>query len=549
MIPVSPQRAAVLAALLLLVAGVSVAAGAQEPESPTTFSGSVDVRVAEVEVLVTDRDGKSVSGLTAADFQVVEDGQPVEVTNLYTTSTQPLVLAVFLDDTSLGGGARLAALNGLRRLFAANLKQGDRALFVRFSGALEIQGEPTGDLTALNAALDQISKTVPRGMTVLQERNQLQREILQATPPANDESLMAFAEGQASMLIDSLRQYGRRRADETRSTLAALQQTVALLASLPERKALVYVGGGLPMSPAADLFEMWHDKYAVFESKLGVTPLETMEWDASRVVQDTADRANAAGITLHTLALTESGGAAVGGAMGVRSGWDPEDAGRGVRTLATATGGRAMAELQNPAPFLEAVGRDIGSTYVVGYAPGPAGPAGKKARHKIKVNLRDGLVARYREERFDGAGGDPLLRRALSTLWAGGGANALQAELTIEEQTKEEDGRVRVTAIVALPLAAVLLRPQEHFHVAHLTVAIVARDGKGRITGSPRAEFPIEVPNEKLLSAPGQSAGYRFTMYLSPGESIVAVALRDDMSGAESVLRTALTAGAEAAAR
>lgn len=544
MIRVSPQRAVFVAVLLFFPAVAAAQASEQEP----TFSGTVDVRVAEVEVLVSDRDGRPVSGLTPADFQVVEDGQPVEVTNLYATSAQPLVLAVFFDDLSLGSGTRIAALNGLRRLFASNLKPGDRVLFVHFSGALEIQGEPTGDLSALEAILDRISKSVPRGMLIQQERSQLQREILQAAPPTDEVALMAFAEGQAATLIDSLRQFGRRRADETRATLAALQQTLALLSSLPERKALLFVGGGLPMSPAADLFDLWHEKYATFESKLGVTPLETSAWDTSRVVQETADRANTAGITLHAVALPEgTPGGVAGAAMAVRSKWDPEDSDQAVRTLAAATGGRVMTGLQNPASFLEAVGRDIGSAYVVGYTPAPAG---KKARHKIKVTVRDGaLAARYREERFDGAGGDPLLRRALSSLWAGGGANVLEAELTIEEQTKEEDGRFRVTAIVALPLASVLLRPQEHFHVAHLTVAIVARDGKGRITGTPRAEFPIEIPNERLLSAPGQSAGYRFTMHLSAGESVVAVALRDDMSGAESLLRTALTAGAETAAR
>jgi VWFA-related protein len=533
--------------MLFLLPAFAAAQAPEQGQEPT-FSDTVDVRVAEVEVLVTDRDGRPVSGLTPADFQVIEDGQPVEVTNLYTTAAQPMVLAVFFDDMSLGSGSRVAALNGLRQLFASNLKPGDRVLFVRYSGNVEIQGEPTGDLAALEAILDRIGKSAPRGMMIQQERSMLQREILQGTPPGGEGALMQVAEGQAANLMASLRQFGQRRADEVRATLAALQQTVALLSSLPERKALLFIGGGLPMSPGTDLFDLWHEKYSIFESKLGVTPMEPLSWDASRVVQETADRANAAGVTLHAVALPEgTPGGLAGAAMAVRSAHDPENSDQAVRTLAGATGGRVMTDLQNPAPFLEAVGRDFGSSYVIGYTPAAST---KKARHKIKVSVRGGeLVARYREERFDGAGGDPLLRRALSTLWAGGAVNVLKAELAIEEQTKEEDGRYRVTAIVSLPLASVLLRPQEHFHVAHLTVAIVARDGKGRITGTPRAEFPIEIPNEKLLSAPGQSAGYRFTMHLSPGESIVAVALRDDMSGAESMLRTTLTAGAETAAK
>ena len=100
-----------------------------------------------------------------------------------------------------------------------------------------------------------------------------------------------------------------------------------------------------------------------------------------------------------------------------------------------------------------------------------------------------------------------------------------------------------MTATVALPLTAVFVQPQEHFHSAHLTLAVVARDGQGRITSIPRAEVPIEIPNERLLSAPGQSAGYRFILHLAPGETVVAVALRDDTSGVESVTRSIYIAG------
>jgi len=539
-----PPASVVLAVLALLPA---VAAGQAPAAEPTTFSGSLEVREAEVEVLVTDRDGRPVSDLTPQDFRVLEDGQPVEITNLSQTSSQPLVLAVFIDESSLSAPSRNLAIAGLRRFFASGLKPGDRVLIARYGGSLEILGEPTGDVSALGAALDRIAAVAPRGMILNQERSSLQREILSALPPG-DERDLELALANANNLMDNLRRYGQMRADVTRAALGALQQALALFSSLPERKALFFITGGLPMAPAADLFELWNNKYEEFATRLNVTPLETAGWDASRLVQETADRANANGITLHTVALPETGAASASaaGAMGPRSGWDPEDSDRALRTLAAATGGRVVTDMQNPAPFLESAGRDISAGYVLGYTP-PAG--GKKGRHKLKVTVRNGaLSARFREERFDGAAGDPLLRRAVAALWSGAGANPLKAELSIEEQTKEEDGRFKVTAIVSLPLAAVLVQPQEHFHVAHLTLAIVARDGKGRISGAPKAEFPVEIPNERLLSAPGQSAGYRFTLYLAPGDSILAVALRDDASGAESVLRMALLPGVETAA-
>lgn len=64
-----------------LVPGVSV--GAQEPESASRFEAifgeEIDVRVVNVEVVVEDRSGERVSGLSASDFRLVVDGREVGV--------------------------------------------------------------------------------------------------------------------------------------------------------------------------------------------------------------------------------------------------------------------------------------------------------------------------------------------------------------------------------------------------------------------------------------------------------------------------------------
>lgn len=530
------------AAALLLLGFVPLAAGAQPPATEPSFSGTLDVQEAEIEVLVTGRDGQPVPGLTREDFQVLEDGKPAEVTGVSPNADRPIALAVFLDETSLNGSARESAIAGLKRFITGSLRPGDRALVVRWDGALEIQGEPTGDTAALVATLDRLAASVAGGRSLAQERASIRREIEQGHPP-DDEQFRGLSQAQATAIHAALRTYADTRANETRAELAALQQTLALLSTLPERKAVLYVGGGLPLRPGADLWEAWQNKFKEFAIQLGASPLEINRGDASRLVQETVDRANAAGITFHTLALPEAGAASA--AQSGAAEFDPEDANRALRNLAEGTGGRVITDVQNPAGFLARTGSDVTGSYSLAYTTPPPSSGKKSGRHRIEVKVRGGaLAARYREERVDGGVVDPLLRQALATLWTGNpGPNPLKAELTIEEKTKEEDGRFRLTAIVALPLAAVFVQPQENFHVAHLTVAVAARDGKGRVSGLPHAEFPIEIPNERLLSAPGQTAGYRFTLHLAPGESVLAVALRDDLSGTGSVVRMALTSG------
>ncbi len=64
------------AALWLLPALPAVA---QDSPLPDLFSEAIDVRVVNVEVVVTDREGNRIRGLTANDFELLVDGEPAPI--------------------------------------------------------------------------------------------------------------------------------------------------------------------------------------------------------------------------------------------------------------------------------------------------------------------------------------------------------------------------------------------------------------------------------------------------------------------------------------
>ena len=66
---------ATIAALLL----AAVPATGQESPLPDLFSDVIDVRVVNVEVVVTDKKGNRIRGLQASDFEVHVDGAPVQI--------------------------------------------------------------------------------------------------------------------------------------------------------------------------------------------------------------------------------------------------------------------------------------------------------------------------------------------------------------------------------------------------------------------------------------------------------------------------------------
>src|ERR1044071_4924287 len=131
-------RDALLLVLLLLLPGAPLAAQTEVVEE--TFADEIEVSLVNLEVVVTDRKGKSVSGLGREDFQVLEDGKPVEITNFYaesgaapTASAEPrsvdqrLSLVVFVDDYNTEQESRNSILEGLKAfLTGGSLSPGDQ---------------------------------------------------------------------------------------------------------------------------------------------------------------------------------------------------------------------------------------------------------------------------------------------------------------------------------------------------------------------------------------------------------------------------------------
>src|SRR5688572_24921357 len=56
-----------------------VLADSAPPPAQSSFGESIDVRVVNVEAVVTDRRGKLVKGLSAADFRLLVDGKEVPI--------------------------------------------------------------------------------------------------------------------------------------------------------------------------------------------------------------------------------------------------------------------------------------------------------------------------------------------------------------------------------------------------------------------------------------------------------------------------------------
>jgi len=160
------MRAAILCAVVL----AALAAEAQYVET-------VEIRLHNLDAIVTDRDGHPVTGLTKEDFVILENGVAQEITNFSSYESSASTLSIpeaAAPEASDGGkaervapprryvffidemGIQMSARNALKQNALAlvrTMRPGDVAAIVRPGGAAKMVQEYTGDVAAVERSL------------------------------------------------------------------------------------------------------------------------------------------------------------------------------------------------------------------------------------------------------------------------------------------------------------------------------------------------------------------------------------------------------------
>ena len=127
---------------------------------PPTFSARTEV--VRVDVLVTEK-GQPVTGLRAADFQVLDNGVPQEV-DLASFEQIPLNLVLVFDMSDSVAGERLEHLQLAGRALLEVLKPDDQAALITFSHVVTLGSSLTRDVGRVGTALGEAE---PAGETAL----------------------------------------------------------------------------------------------------------------------------------------------------------------------------------------------------------------------------------------------------------------------------------------------------------------------------------------------------------------------------------------------
>ncbi len=561
-------QAAAIALLLLPLLLFSPTAWPDVPKTNESFFESIDIDVVNVEVYVTGRDGRPVPNLARGDFQLLEDGKPVEITNFYANADlapaavlpalqpaaqpapedQRLNLAVFVDNLNLTPGARNRVLASFKRFFASQLSPNDRVVLASYDGTrVKIRRAPTNDPQALIKSIAEIATGSPRGNHTSMVMRDLFAELARIQTQGVSGVLAAGGDRSEAtqfelpQLDQGIYLYSQARFDETRHTLTALTSFVDSLAGLQGRKALLYVSGELSLRAGEVLYRARTLKFGKGEEP------PSSDIDTAPLLRQLVDHANANRVTLYGLGAPQDFGniaMQVGGVAWAHEleAVQSDGLSAALHTITDHTGGLTSVDLNDPGVFLSRIRSDFGSFYSLGFSPGHSRD-GKLHHVEVRMKGRKDLKLRYREAYQDRSGEQRMTAATMSALVLGVEENPLGIQLDFDRETSAAGGAFVVSVMVRMPIAKLVLLPHEHFHEGRVTVFVGTCDDEGRTSRINKLAVPVRIPNEQLKASMGKLAGFRVNLLVRPERQTVAVGVRDDLGHVDSTVRAAFLPG------
>jgi VWFA-related protein len=587
--------------LPLLVLALAAAPLPAQVQAGEPFLEQVEVEVINVDVRATDASGRPVTDLGKGDFELLEDGKPVAITNFEAVTgdrvaaheapgasapaplapgtaaapppaapplaeEQRLHLVIYVDNFNLNPAHRARVFGPLRKFLAERLAPTDRVMLVTYDQGVHVRLPFTSDRAAMAAALDQIAGLSSTGDLGSQRRIALHTLLdLQKLDPCG------------LQMVQPVTSYAEITRQEVLRSIRGLTLLVNSLAGVPGRKALLHVSDGLQLTPGQDLYEVLYQLCGgvvngVTDASGGTraasgdgtkydgthAPLDAQHYSTANDFRKLTNHANAQGIPFYTLQASGLSGAASASAeLGVdeRALQLPtveaalKDSLRdSLSVMASETGGRAIFNANDPIVDLAQLRADFESYYSLGYSPAHHGD-GKEHRIEVRAKPR-GLHLRYRQGYRDEPSLERAVNRTLATLLHGFEDNPIEITVTAEAETAAPPpaaGTWQVPVRLRIPLWKLTLLTREDAYEGRLRLLVMTRDAADHISPVRQVDVPIHIPKTQALTALGQYFAYDLSLQLPAGRQRLAVTVRDEYGGTTSYLSTDLAVGKNAA--
>lgn len=592
-----------LASTLLVIAAALVTAAASNAQDPNIglFFDTVDINVINVEVVVTDADGQPVRGLTREEFELYDNGEPVEISNFLAIESQRPILAsetagessqtaqepdtrqlslvIFIDNRNIKPQTRNQIFDNLRQYLARGLAENDQVMLVNFDQQLEVIQEFTANAEDLARAIDKVEDSIGLSHQIDGPLRLLMHEmettrLLTNTP--TDLTLEDYTEARAYQTAHDALAIAERLYQRSIITTKVLAEFSDSLAGLRGRKAILYVSDGISQRPGDALVQAWRNKFedwALNHDRRHLTyeigSLVRSDLDLAPAFDKLTQHASSNRVAFYPISAKNSGfvgsaisaefgGSRTGTAVGVRSAdvknLDSVLRQGALQKLAHGTGGLPFSNSSNIGLLIDTIRHDFSTFYSLGYSPASTDldDAPKWRRLEIKIRGKrpgkSGFKVRHTRSLQSKDPLENLQQLTLAACHYGSVDNSLEVELEPgHHYPGAKRGQYRVPVMVKIPFSQLLLLPEEEHHSGRVSLFVVVRDAAGGTSPIRRVELPIQIPNERILEALGKSAAYPLELELGEGPKRISIGLRDHLAQVDTTVNLEVDVGSDLA--
>lgn len=538
--------------LALLALALSLPAAAQAPLVET-----IEVRVANIDVVVTDKSGKPVSGLTKDDFEIYENGKKQPITNFSeirteaptasvaaakAPATRPRRFFLFIDVSSIHPNTRDVIVESLRKFAETQLGEEDEASVIAWSGELQVLTHLTSDKSEIASALNKVKGLSSPGA--------IRNDVAKIQQACNNALQMARG-GRLPMqsayedCIGTARVETNATVTASRRLLNALGITLSMMGGGEEKKVLVVAGARLPRRPGLEPFNWANNLFTPFLTGFN-RPSQVYQEDhpiAEEIAAFTRN-ANASGVTVY---LVNAPGIADPMSTVNKNAYSDEGAdflyatntSDSFEEIARGTGGAATRTRWNVDSILTTVSQDLSQYYSLGFKPAER----LREARKIEVRTKNReLHVRSRQTWTEKSSDDQMSDRVVSNVFNPEAAGDFAVRLRAGKPALAEKNTRKVPIEVVFPSSAITLLPNGTNLDGGFTVWIAVGDRRGALSPVSHNTQPIRVPAAEEKEFRAAPIGFTVDLTMREGENIVSVAIVDKVSGSAAFGRATVVA-------
>lgn len=541
---------------------------------------TIEIAIVNVDVVVTDRDGNRVRGLTRDDFEIYESGklQPLSHFAEYrddvsssttgvdgtapqsTAPEQRRTVVLFLEDFRLQDFRVEPYIESLMALVRESIRPGDAVSIVTFDTDAKTRLEPTDDIATAEHVLSDYAKklvgvrldrtvAVAEDVTAIMEFERQGADMAAGKglprPVTSGESIAKNVAVAAAMQADV----------EMRRRVAAINAVINGLAGVEGKKSVILAADRLGSFVGAEFFYAGAANAAPSESAspwgdpnrgrgMGATvlpPGEADRYDNRKRIRELIANANAANVSLYPIFPAGLDQTPIDpfapdvtrqvllNEMGMR------------QEIAKETGGLTTYGATEIVKLLPQVADDMSNYYSLAYRARTHRV--DEARDLVVKTKNRRLEVRARTQFVEKSDESRMKDRVLAAMYGMSGESPIAVAATIGEAKANGRRQKSVPVSVRVPIGALTLVPQGEKEAGAFSVFVMTGAERGAVSEVTRRTQPFEIPAADVERATAGHFTYDLDVVVNNGADHVAIGLLDEVSKSYGVVRLPLPQG------